>query len=102
VPGFPHLPREWVPPLFAGSVLAHVSHRTLGYLVLLTATMLYLFVHRDPRQRGSRPSALAFLVLVAAQIGVGALVVLSGLHYLATALHLAVALGMLSSWPTCG
>jgi len=27
---------------------------------------------------------------------VGALVVLSGLHYLATALHLAVALGMLS------
>jgi heme A synthase len=29
-------------------------------------------------------------------VGVGALVVLSGLSYLATALHLAVALGMLS------
>jgi len=58
--------------------------------------MLYLFVRRDPRQRRNRPLALSFLVLVAAQIGVGGLVVLSGLHYLATGLHLAVALGMLS------
>jgi heme A synthase len=95
-PDFPACLGEWVPPLFAGSVLAHFSHRTLGYLVLLTAAMVYLFVRRDPRQRGNRPLALSFLVLVAAQIGVGALVVLSGLNYLATALHLAVALGMLS------
>jgi heme A synthase len=64
--------------------------------VLLTAAMLYLFVRRDARQRRNRPLALSFLVLVAVQIGVGALVVLSGLHYLATGLHLAVALGMLS------
>jgi heme A synthase len=77
-------------------VLAHFSHRTLGYLVLLTAAMVYFFVRRDPGQRGNRPLALSFLVLVAAQIGVGALVVLSGLHYLVTAVHLAVALGILS------
>jgi len=64
--------------------------------VLLTSAMVYLFVRRDPRQRRNRPLALSFLVLVAAQVGVGALVVLSGLHYLATALHLAVALGLLS------
>ena len=95
-PDFPTCLGKWVPPLLAGPVLAHFSHRTLGYLVLLTAAMLYLFVRRDPRQRGNRPLALSFLLLVAAQVGVGALVVLSGLHYLATALHLAVALGMLS------
>ncbi len=95
-PDFPTCLGKWVPPLLAGPVLAHFSHRTLGYLVLLTAAMVYLFVRRDPRQRGNRLLALSFLVLVAAQIGVGALVVLSGLHYLATALHLAVALGMLS------
>jgi heme A synthase len=95
-PDFPACLGKWVPPLFAGSVLAHFSHRTLGYLVLLTAAMLYLFVRRDPRQRGNRPLALSFLILVAAQVGVGALVVLSGLHYLATALHLTIALGMLS------
>jgi len=53
-------------------------------------------VRRDPRQRRNRSLALSFLLLVATQVGVGALVVLSGLHYLATALHLTVALGMLS------
>jgi heme A synthase len=95
-PDFPTCLGKWVPPLLAGPVLAHFSHRTLAYLVLLTAAMVYLFVRRDPRQRGNRPLALSFLVLVAAQVGVGALVVLSGLHYLATALHLTVALGMLS------
>ncbi|MGB7631048.1 MAG: COX15/CtaA family protein [Candidatus Deferrimicrobium sp.] len=95
-PDFPACLGKWVPPLFAGPVLAHFFHRTLGYLVLLTAVMLYLFVRREPTQRGNRPLALSFLVLVAAQIGVGALVVLSGLYFLATALHLAVALGLLS------
>ncbi|HAM32908.1 MAG TPA: hypothetical protein DDX05_01805 [Deltaproteobacteria bacterium] len=95
-PDFPTCLGTWFPPLLAETVLAHFSHRTLGYLVLLTAGMVYLFVRRDPRHRGNSPLALALLVLVAAQVGVGALVVLSGLHYLATALHLAVALGMLS------
>ena len=95
-PDFPACLGSWVPPLFDGPVLAHFSHRTLGYLVLLTAAMLYLFVRRDTRQRRNRPLALSFLVLVAVQVGVGALVVLSGLHYLASALHLAVGLGILS------
>jgi len=95
-PDFPTCLGNWIPPLLAGPVLAHFTHRTLGFLVLLTAVTLYLFVRREPTQRGNRPLALSFLVLVAAQIGVGALVVLSGLHFLATALHLAVALGLLS------
>jgi len=95
-PDFPTCLGRWVPSLLAGPVLAHFSHRTFAYLVLLTAAMLYLFVRRDPRQRGNRPLALSFLVLVAVQVGVGALVVLSGLNFLATALHLAVALALLS------
>ena len=36
-PDFPTCLGKWVPPLLAGPVLAHFSHRTLGYLVLLTA-----------------------------------------------------------------
>ncbi|GAB4241460.1 MAG: COX15/CtaA family protein [Deltaproteobacteria bacterium] len=95
-PDFPTCLGEWIPPLLTGPVLVHFSHRTLGYLVLLTAAMIYRFVRRDPRRRADRPLALSFLVLVALQIGIGALVVLSGLSYLATALHLATALGMLS------
>jgi heme A synthase len=95
-PDFPTCLGRVIPSFLGGPVLAHYSHRLVGYLILLTALALYLFVRRDPRQRGNRGLAASFLALVAVQVGVGALVVLSGLNYLATALHLAVALGMLS------
>jgi heme A synthase len=95
-PDFPTCLGRWVPSFLGGPVLAHYSHRVVGYLILLTALTLCLFVRRDPRQRGNRGLAVAFLLLVAAQIGIGALVVLSGLNYLAAALHLAIALGILS------
>src|SRR3972149_2148303 len=84
-PDFPTCLGTWFPPLFAETVLAHFSHRTLGDLVLLTAGMVSLFVRRDPRQRGNSPLALALLVLVAAQVGGGALGGLSGAPYLAPA-----------------
>lgn len=95
-PDFPACLGRAIPPFLGGAVLVHYSHRLVGYLILLTAVALYLFVRRDPRQRGNRGLAVSFLALVAVQVGVGALVVLSKLNYLATALHLAVALGMLS------
>lgn len=96
-PDFPTCLGRVIPSFLGGAVLVHYSHRLVGYLILLTALALYLFVRRDPRQRGNRGLAVSFLALVAVQVGVGALVVLSGLNYLATALHLAVALGMLSA-----
>jgi heme A synthase len=95
-PDFPACMGRFIPPFLEGPVLAHYSHRLVGYLILLTALAVYLFVRRDPRQRGNRALAASFLGLVAIQIGVGAAVVLSKLNYLATAIHLAVALGMLS------
>jgi heme A synthase len=95
-PDFPTCLGRVIPSFLGGAVLAHYSHRLVGYLILLTALALYLFVRRDPRQRGNRGLAASFLALVAVQVGVGALVVLSQLNYLATALHLTVALGMLS------
>ena len=93
---FPLCLGRFIPAFLGGPVLAHFSHRVVGYLILLTALTLYLLVRRDPRQRATRGLAWAFLALVSAQIGVGAFVVLSGLHFLVTALHLAVALGILS------
>jgi heme A synthase len=95
-PDFPTCLGRLIPLFVGGPVLAHYSHRLVGYLILLTAIAVYLFVRRDPRQRGNRGLAASFLALVAVQVGVGALVVLSKLHFLATALHLAVALGMFS------
>ncbi len=94
-PDFPTCLGSIVPPFLAGPVLAHYSHRLVGYLILLTALAVYLFIRKDPRQHGNRALAASFIVLVAIQVGVGALVVLSQLYFLATALHLAVALGML-------
>jgi len=95
-PDFPTCLGRWLPSFLDRGVLAHYSHRVTGYLVFLTALALYLGVRRDPRQRDSRGLAAAFLFLVAAQVAVGVLVVLSGLEFLAAALHLAVALGILS------
>jgi heme A synthase len=95
-PDFPTCLGRWVPSFFDNGVLAHYSHRVMGYLILLTALALYLSIRRDPRQRENRGLATAFLFLVAVQVAVGALVVLSGLEFLAAALHLAVALGILS------
>jgi len=95
-PDFPTCLGHWIPSIFDKGVLAHYSHRVMGYLILLTALALYLSIRRDRRQRENRGLAAAFLFLVAVQVGVGALVVLSGLEFLAAALHLAVALGILS------
>ena len=95
-PDFPTCLGRWLPSFFDGGVLAHYSHRVMGYLILLTALALYVSVRRDRRQRENRPLAAALLGLVAAQVGVGALVVISRLEFLAAALHLAVALGILS------
>ncbi len=95
-PDFPTCLGKWIPSFLGGGVLAHYSHRVTGYLVLLTAVAIFLFVRRDPRQRRNRGLAALFLVLVAAQVALGALVVMSRLQFAATALHLAVALGILS------
>jgi cytochrome c oxidase assembly protein subunit 15 len=95
-PDFPTCLGRWLPSFSGTGVLAHFSHRVMGYLILLTAVAIYLSVRRDPRQRENRGLAAVFLFLVAAQIGVGVLVVLSRLEFLAAALHLAVALGILS------
>jgi len=95
-PDFPTCLGRWLPSFLDPGVLAHYSHRVTGYLIFLTALALYLGVRRDPRQRDSRGLAAAFLFLVAAQVAVGVLVVLTKLEFLAAALHLAVALGILS------
>ncbi len=95
-PDFPTCLGRWFPPFLDGSVLASYSHRVVGGLIFFTVLTLYLFIRRDARQRRNRSLALSLLALVVFQVAVGAVVVLSGLYFLATAVHLAVALGMLS------
>ena len=84
-----------VPPVLSDGALIQFSHRVLSVLVLLTVVALYAATRLDPHLGRHRKHALALLLLIAAQVAVGGLVVLSGLYFLSTGLHLAVALTML-------
>jgi heme A synthase len=85
-----------LPNVLTGHVLIHFSHRFLAALVFLTIVALYAAVALDRRLRESRGLARTLLLLALGQVGIGGAVVLSRLYFLATGLHLAVALGMLT------
>jgi heme a synthase len=83
------------PAVLSGPLFAHYAHRVLAALVVLTVLALYAATVLDRRLRENRAMAGGLLGLLAAQVAVGGLVVLTGLSFLAAALHLAVALVML-------
>jgi len=84
-----------VPAVLSGGVLVQFSHRVLSALVLLTVVALYAATRLDPHLCRHRGRARALLLLIGGQVGIGGLVVLTKLYYLATGLHLAIALAML-------
>lgn len=96
-PDFPTCLGHWLPPLLNGPVLIHFSHRLLAYFILVTTAILYIAALMDERLHRQRKPALFLVIIGILQIGVGAGVVQSGLNFAATALHLAVALVMLST-----
>lgn len=94
-PDFPTCLGQWLPPVFSGTVLAHYSHRILAYCLSLTIASILAAVFVNPQLAAQKKEATVLLVLVVIQIGAGAGVVQSGLHYAATAFHLALALAMI-------
>ncbi|MBI5189379.1 MAG: heme A synthase [Nitrospirae bacterium] len=95
-PDFPLCNGGIIPPVLDGYTMAQFSHRMFAYFIFLTSLALYAFTATDQRQARNKGLAVALVALVAVQIAVGAAVVLTGLYYPATALHLAVAVVMLS------
>jgi heme a synthase len=93
-PDFPTCLGSWLPHLH-GSVLVHYSHRLLAYLIVATIAVFAAAVFIDGRLKRHRPAIMILLILAVAQTAIGAGVVLSGLNFVATALHLAMALVML-------
>ncbi|MCL5966177.1 MAG: COX15/CtaA family protein [Deltaproteobacteria bacterium] len=83
------------PAALTGPVLIQFSHRVVAALVFLTVAALYAAAVRDERLAFHRKSARDLFLMIVAQVLVGGVVILSGLSFLATGLHLAVALGML-------
>lgn len=93
--GWPICADGLIPKVLTGHVLVHFSHRILAALVFLTIVALYASVALDHRSKENRGLARALLLLAAGQVAVGGLVVLTKLYFLATGLHMAIALGML-------
>lgn len=95
VPDWPTSLGGFLPRVLSGGVLIQFSHRVLAALVALTVVALWTATVLDDRLRRHRRAATGLLVLFLAQIAVGGDVVLSRLFFLATAAHLAIALGLL-------
>ena len=97
IPGFPLAFGQLVPPFWNAQIAIHYAHRVGALLVsaLILATAGHALYHYRGRAELCRPSLL-LLVLLAIQITLGALTVLSGKHYVINSLHVvtgAMALG---------
>ncbi|WP_298271825.1 COX15/CtaA family protein [Geobacter sp.] len=91
-PDFPTCGGGWLPPLVSTGVAIQVSHRLFACLILVTLALFWVATRLDARLAPHRRAALALLLLGGVQVALGGVVVLSGLSYVATACHLAVAL----------
>lgn len=85
-----------LPAVLSGKLLVHFSHRVLAALVFLTVGALYAAAALDPRFGRHKRAARELFLMILVQVAVGGAVVLTRLYFLATAVHLAVALGMLA------
>ena len=88
IPDFPLAFGQLVPPFWNPQIAIHYAHR-VGALVVsafVLATAGHVLYHHVSRPELQRPSLL-LLALLAIQIALGALTVLSGKHYIINSLH---------------
>ncbi len=88
IPDFPLAFGQLVPPHWDTGIAIHFAHR-VGALIVTTlavATTAHVFYHHRRRGELVRPS-IVLLLLVAAQITLGALTVLSARHHIINSLH---------------
>jgi len=95
-PDFPTCLGKWLPPIYNWLVLVDLSHRVMACFIVLTGVVLYAATFLEAGLEKYRDTGLMLLTLCLAQFAVGVLVVRSGLSFMATAIHLALALGILS------
>jgi cytochrome c oxidase assembly protein subunit 15 len=88
IPDFPWAFGRLIPPVWSGPVAIHFAHRVgaLAVTALVIATAGHVLYHHRSRRELVRPSLLLML-LVAVQITLGALTVLTGKHYVINSLH---------------
>src|SRR5687767_15043295 len=98
IPDFPLAFGQLVPPHWDAKIAVHFAHRVgaLVATVLVLATTAHVFYHHRLRRGLVRPSML-LLALLAAQLTLGALTVLSGKHYIINSLHVVTGASVLAT-----
>ena len=88
IPDFPWAFGHLVPPVWSAAIAIHYAHRVGAVIVagLVLATAGHILYHHRGRAELRRPSLL-LLMLLAIQITLGALTVLTGKHYIINSLH---------------
>jgi cytochrome c oxidase assembly protein subunit 15 len=88
IPDFPWAFGRLIPPIWSGPIAIHFAHRVgaLAVTALALAAIGHVIYHHRSRRELTRPSLL-LLALVAIQITLGALTVLTGRHYVINSLH---------------
>jgi len=93
---FPKCLGFWVPGNLSGSVLIHYSHRSVAYLLFLTALVSTAFPFVSKGLAPYRFRLVAVLALIVLQIGVGVGVIYTRMDGLSVAFHLLIAIMILS------
>jgi heme a synthase len=98
IPDFPLAFGHLVPPAWDPKIAVHFAHRVGALIVTLfvIATTGHVFFHHRSRPELWRPAAL-LLVLLAVQITLGALTVLSQKHYIINSLHVVTGASVLAT-----
>jgi cytochrome c oxidase assembly protein subunit 15 len=88
IPDFPYAFGHLLPPMWSSKIAIHFAHRVgaLAVAVLILATTGHVFFHHG-RRRELRNPAILLLVLVATQITLGALTVLTAKQFIINSLH---------------
>jgi cytochrome c oxidase assembly protein subunit 15 len=88
IPDFPLAFGHLIPPVWDSKIAIHFAHRVgaLTVTLLILATAGHVFFHHGRRAELRRP-AMLLLVLVALQIALGALTVLSQKQFIINSLH---------------
>lgn len=98
IPDFPLAFGQLVPPQWDWQIGVHFTHRVGALIVSIVAlaTAGHVFYHHGQRRELWRPAAL-LLVLLTAQVTLGAFTVLSGKHYLINSAHVVTGASVLAT-----
>lgn len=95
-PDFPTCLGYWIPPELSGIILNHFVHRLLAYVIAITVLILLLSSYMIKGLQVFRKELLILVCLIVLQIALGVGVIQTKLNFAVTALHLSIALLILS------